>query len=441
VTSMRVLVCDDDAATRFVIRRLLVQSAGCTVTECGDGVEALGLLDAGGVDLLILDIDMPLLDGIEVLEAVRHSSRLQRLAVVMLSQERREDVIVRLIRLGIRGYVLKPPRADKFMALIESVRRSLRPQTPAAERPATSVVLSPDSPAMLVEGNLDYRHFFVSQTERHGPIIQAESGAAALALYRQSRASLVFIGSGLGIVSPGLLAAKLRAESAGQPLRLVGILDPKAEAVADDVFDDVIQRTFLPVVHAREIQPYVTGTVGPLAAVVGLAGDLSAAAQSAVTQIFGMMLDAEVEVLIGEIPPTDWDSFIDIVLQDRFVVSAGVHLSDAACRTIAARMRQTASEAITDDDLRETAAEVVNLVTGRLHALFGERELASRCGLPRTDHHAAAPLPLPDEDAGFTLALAVPTLGVSMALTVAIGVREAGQEAGEEGVPQVSAAG
>lgn len=130
---MHVLVCDDDAATRFVVRRLLVRTFGCTVAECADGIEALRLVKAGNFDLLVLDIEMPVMDGVEALEAIRQSGEFKHLPVVMLSKERREDVIVRLIKLGVGGYVLKPLRHEPLIAALKAVEPTLRGGPRAAE--------------------------------------------------------------------------------------------------------------------------------------------------------------------------------------------------------------------------------------------------------------------------------------------------------------------
>jgi two-component system chemotaxis response regulator CheY len=120
---MRVLVCDDNAATRFVIRRLLGRAFACEIVECPDGSEALQALEREAFDLVILDIDMPIVSGDEVLKWIRRHPDLRHLPVVMLSKERRESVITQLIELGVSAYVLKPPTA-RLVALVARIRQS-----------------------------------------------------------------------------------------------------------------------------------------------------------------------------------------------------------------------------------------------------------------------------------------------------------------------------
>ena len=82
---MNVLVCEDDPAARFVIKRWLSSTLGCNVTDCEDGVRALELLSERPFDLAVLDLDLPRLGGVEVVEAIRGSEDVSDLPIVILS--------------------------------------------------------------------------------------------------------------------------------------------------------------------------------------------------------------------------------------------------------------------------------------------------------------------------------------------------------------------
>src|SRR4051812_13365641 len=111
---MRILVCEDDRSTRFVLKRLLARTPDWEVADCGDGREALRIIGEEPVDAVLLDIEMPKVDGVEVLEAIRRSAGTRDLPVIMLSRERREDIVRRLIGLGISGYIVKPVTPDRL---------------------------------------------------------------------------------------------------------------------------------------------------------------------------------------------------------------------------------------------------------------------------------------------------------------------------------------
>ena len=69
--SVHVLVCDDDSATRLVVTRIVAHRFGCQVSECADGAAALQFISQQAVDLLLLDLQMPVMSGIEVVETLR----------------------------------------------------------------------------------------------------------------------------------------------------------------------------------------------------------------------------------------------------------------------------------------------------------------------------------------------------------------------------------
>ena len=85
---MRVLVCDPDDATRRLLSRILIRDFNCTVTECTDGLEALEYLSRQRCDLLIVELALPTVDGMEVLESIRATATTAALPVVVLTSIR-----------------------------------------------------------------------------------------------------------------------------------------------------------------------------------------------------------------------------------------------------------------------------------------------------------------------------------------------------------------
>lgn len=250
---MKVLVCDDDPASRFVLKRLLTQHLGCTVIECSDGVEAMARLDEGLIDLVLLDLDMPHVDGRAVLQVIRATPSLAWMPVIMITSERRQDQVVSLVRMGLDGYVLKPLRAATLLAALEPIRARLVKRQGSSSAGDTSVSwFGPEQPAMLVDGSLDYRHFFVTTAASVGPVLDVHSGADAITAYLQTTTRLVFIGAELGVFGPELLVPKLKHLADGRPLRVVGLADHADTST--HLFDDVIPRSFVPDVLHRALR-------------------------------------------------------------------------------------------------------------------------------------------------------------------------------------------
>ena len=115
-----VLFVDDDPMARTLISTMLTQ-AGYTVTCVDDGFEALDLLERYPFDLLILDIMMNKMNGIELLKRIKAQPKSKDVSVVMLSARDDKQAINRAIQMGAADYVVKPPQRDPFLKKIENI--------------------------------------------------------------------------------------------------------------------------------------------------------------------------------------------------------------------------------------------------------------------------------------------------------------------------------
>src|SRR5437588_3801156 len=111
-----VLVVDDSAAIRKILQRVLRQTgiAIRTIHEAGDGQEALALLGANRVDLVLTDINMPKMDGLQLLASLKASAEWRDIPVVMITTEGGEAKVSEAVKLGAAGYVRKPFTADQI---------------------------------------------------------------------------------------------------------------------------------------------------------------------------------------------------------------------------------------------------------------------------------------------------------------------------------------
>ena len=112
-----VLVVDDSAAIRKILQRVLRQTGMAirTIHEAGDGQEALEFLGGGHqVDLVLSDINMPRMDGLQLLGALKSSPAWREIPVVMITTEGGETKVAEAVKLGAAGYVRKPFTADQI---------------------------------------------------------------------------------------------------------------------------------------------------------------------------------------------------------------------------------------------------------------------------------------------------------------------------------------
>src|SRR5512142_1636783 len=106
--AMKILLVDDSLTIRSLLRRTLGDLLKGEVVEAANGVEALAQIARRRFDLVVLDVNMPVMDGLETLEAIRASPEHTALRVVMLTSEKNEALVRRLVELGITDFLSKP---------------------------------------------------------------------------------------------------------------------------------------------------------------------------------------------------------------------------------------------------------------------------------------------------------------------------------------------
>ncbi len=111
-----VLVVDDSAAIRKILQRVLTQTElplG-TILEAGDGLEAIERLKANNIGLVLSDINMPNMDGIELLTKMQENPQWKLIPVVMITTEGSQQKVLQAVGLGAAGYVRKPFTAEQI---------------------------------------------------------------------------------------------------------------------------------------------------------------------------------------------------------------------------------------------------------------------------------------------------------------------------------------
>ena len=105
---MKFLVVDDFSTMRRIVRGLLKESGCMNVEEAEDGSVALQMLRNGKFDFVVSDINMPVMNGFELLSAIKKDPSLKHLPVLMVTAEARKEDIVKAAQEGAAGYIVKP---------------------------------------------------------------------------------------------------------------------------------------------------------------------------------------------------------------------------------------------------------------------------------------------------------------------------------------------
>jgi two-component system chemotaxis response regulator CheY len=115
MSEIHTLIVDDSSVMRKIVERALRQAGldPLVVHEAGSGVEGLDVLKARQVDLILSDINMPSMDGLEFLRQIQLQNLAPGVPVVMITTESSEEHVKQAIQAGARGYIRKPFTAEQ----------------------------------------------------------------------------------------------------------------------------------------------------------------------------------------------------------------------------------------------------------------------------------------------------------------------------------------
>lgn len=118
-----VLIVDDSAAIRKILERVLRHAdfGLRDVVEASDGKEGLARLAEKEVDLVLSDINMPNMDGLEFLAQMKADDRWKNLPVIMVTTEGSHDKVMQAIQLGASGYIRKPFTAEQIKEKLQGI--------------------------------------------------------------------------------------------------------------------------------------------------------------------------------------------------------------------------------------------------------------------------------------------------------------------------------
>ncbi|MBI4698843.1 MAG: response regulator [Nitrospirae bacterium] len=117
-----ILVVDDSNTIRTLIKSVIEDIGSVDIFEASSGFEALKILPQHAFDLVVTDINMPDINGFELINFIKNHDRYKRIPVVFVSTERKDEDIKKGMSLGACAYLTKPFKADE---LVDTVRKAL----------------------------------------------------------------------------------------------------------------------------------------------------------------------------------------------------------------------------------------------------------------------------------------------------------------------------
>lgn len=380
---MKVLIVDDDRVSRMLLGHIISREFEGAITEALHGAEALEVLKKQSFDFILLDLMMPVMDGLQTLEAIRANESLRHVPVVILSAVKEEAKVRRILQLGVNAYLAKPldPKSivERLRRIVPEIVR--QNEEAAATRPAAVPSDPAEQPGVeIVVADADpiFRGFVRSVLGNDYRLIEAETGAKALRRCLEARPLMLLLGEGLGAVDRALVVRKLRAAPELRTTRIVRVMSATRadQTPTDSLCDGTITRTFAATVFREQFMRIAR----PLEPVGGGTGEMVAGVRlelvSTVEQVFGMMLGVEVEQLAAhpQIPGLWINAQVDLTLtHEDFTLGVVCGCPTEAGSRLAGLMRNTSKDWVGDDLAAAALGDIATIIAERLQRTLAEQ--------------------------------------------------------------------
>ena len=171
----KLLTVDESKTVRIIVRKAF-KGFDCEILEAGNGVEGLAVASKEMPDLILLDVTMPVMDGVEMLTKLKSDPALKGIPVMMLTAEGGRDHVLKIAKIGVRDYLVKPFKEE---VLIEKAGRIIDLK-PLSEAPAKAksifdpadILIVEDKPAIIQQIQEGLKH---TPWKVHGVATQGEA--------------------------------------------------------------------------------------------------------------------------------------------------------------------------------------------------------------------------------------------------------------------------
>jgi two-component system cell cycle response regulator len=231
------LIIEDDLSTRYLLKRLLTKNFDCEVIEAENGAVGLELLQNNAPDLILLDVSMPVMDGIETLELIRANQIFKHIPVIVITAMNDSKVVGTLAQKGITDYLLKPIDHD---ASVNRIRKLINNLT----APATESTTESKEHILLVDKDAAFKSFFNEALSGSFIVHLASNGVDGLDLYEKYNPRHVFVCHKLGLLDKKILTQKIRELAGGKDVSIFLLMnDFKSLNTKIFTYDGIIKKS------------------------------------------------------------------------------------------------------------------------------------------------------------------------------------------------------
>jgi len=245
---LRFLIIEDDEAIRTILRTLIKRKFECEVLEAENGKVAIELMLKSIPDLILSDISMPVMDGLETLKNIRSNAMLKNIPVMIITAHSDKKTFESIAEIGITDYLVKPidkivaeSRIQKFVIKFEESKRNKSNDI----NKAADLIIAEQ--LLIVDNDSEFISYFSSLLNSRFIIHSASSGVAGLNVFSEYYPSYIFVSDNLSLLDKKILSQKIKDIAPDKKI-LIYLLRDEIKELSTKVFtyDGIIKKSFVP---------------------------------------------------------------------------------------------------------------------------------------------------------------------------------------------------
>ena len=203
---LKVIVADDNVAIRLLLKKILKDKLGHEVFEAEDGLQALDIIQKENPDLLISDISMPFMSGIELISTIRNDPDFQNLAVVVLTGQKDRNTIEEILKLQVSSYLLKPIEYSKTLIALDKVFNEIETSSNVWK----NAKLTGKKIIVVIDKEPDLNNKLLGKFGNDFQIYYFDNGKDGFSEISKIHPDFVILSEKLGIISETIIAEKIK---------------------------------------------------------------------------------------------------------------------------------------------------------------------------------------------------------------------------------------
>ncbi|MCX6169884.1 MAG: response regulator [Ignavibacteriales bacterium] len=243
---LKFLVVDDDEIIRAMVKSILKKKFDCEVFEANNGRTGLEVIEKNMPDIILLDLMMPVMDGVETLDAIRANSAYKNIPVIVITAVGDREIIRNLSEKKITDYILKPidvsNTVDRIQKMINRLNETKTNDLLDKKEELNSKVGL--MPILIVDTDTEFKAFFYSILNENFTIYLASNVTEGLSIFANYKPKYIFMSNSLGLLDKTLLTQKIRETVSDKEVSIY-LLTDNTKLLTTRVFsyDGIVKKT------------------------------------------------------------------------------------------------------------------------------------------------------------------------------------------------------